>query len=40
MGSATYLCDSINGGTCLQQQLHDADVVFLAGNMKGCEAIL
>lgn len=36
----TYLCDGIDGGTCLQQQLHHPDVVLLAGDMEGCEAIL
>lgn len=31
--SFSYLSDSIDGGSCLQQQLHDPDMVLLAGNV-------
>jgi len=36
----THLCDSINGGSCLQKQLHHPNVVLLAGNVERREAIL
>ena len=35
-----YLCDRVDGGPHLQQQLHDTDVVLLTGDVQGGKAIL
>ena len=40
LAGATYLSGGFNGGSVLQQQLHDLDAILLTGDVQRSETIL